>query len=63
MRVYSVGHSNLDAAAFEALVAGAGVRALVDVRRRPVSRWPWFRRDLLARRLESLAQYSDSLVK
>jgi uncharacterized protein (DUF488 family) len=50
-RVYSVGHSNLDAAAFEALLEEAGVRALADVRRRPVSRWPWFRRDALARRL------------
>ena len=51
IRAYSVGHSNLDAAAFEALLADAGVRALADVRRRPVSRWPWFRSDALARRL------------
>jgi uncharacterized protein (DUF488 family) len=51
MRVYSVGHSNLGAASFEALLAAAGVRALADVRRRPVSRWPWFGREALARRL------------
>jgi uncharacterized protein (DUF488 family) len=51
MRIYSVGHSNLDADAFEALLESAGVRALADVRRRPVSRWPWFRREALSRRL------------
>jgi uncharacterized protein (DUF488 family) len=53
MRVYSVGHSNLDAAAFLALLRGAGIRSLADVRRVPFSRrYPWFARDALTASLQ-----------
>ena len=53
MRVYSVGHSNLDAAAFLALLHGAGIRTLADVRRVPFSRrYPWFSRDALTASLQ-----------
>lgn len=48
--VYSVGHSNLAAEDFFALLAGACVRTLVDVRAFPASRrHPHFAREVLAR--------------
>ncbi len=46
--IYSVGHSNLAAAAFFALLEGAGVRTLADVRAFPASRrHPHFAREAL----------------
>ena len=52
-RVYSVGHSNLAADAFVALLRGAGIRTVVDVRRVPFSRrFPWFSRDALTASLQ-----------
>ncbi|HEX5065443.1 MAG TPA: DUF488 domain-containing protein [Myxococcota bacterium] len=52
-RVYSVGHSNLAADAFAALLRGAGIRTLADVRRVPFSRrFPWFSRDALTASLQ-----------
>jgi uncharacterized protein (DUF488 family) len=48
-RIYTVGHSNLEADAFFALVAAAGIAALADVRAFPASRrHPHFERSALA---------------
>jgi uncharacterized protein (DUF488 family) len=53
MRVFSVGHSNLAADAFLALLRGAGIGALADVRRMPASRrYPHFARKALTGALE-----------
>src|SRR5262245_53096414 len=38
-RILSIGHSNHALAQFIALIEGAGVSAIADVRSRPVSRW------------------------
>jgi uncharacterized protein (DUF488 family) len=47
--LFSVGHSNHPAEQFLALLAGAGVEVLVDVRSRPASRFsPQFNRKALA---------------
>ena len=54
----TIGHSNLPADRFMALLASAGVTALADVRSIPFSRWcPWFSGKALAQRLagESIA--------
>jgi uncharacterized protein (DUF488 family) len=54
----TIGHSNLPAGGFMALLASAGVTALADVRSIPFSRWcPWFSGKALAQRLagESIA--------
>jgi uncharacterized protein (DUF488 family) len=52
-RVYSVGHSNLAADAFLALLRDAGIGALADVRRVPASRrYPHFARGPLTAALE-----------
>jgi uncharacterized protein (DUF488 family) len=54
----TIGHSNLAADRFVALLAGAGVTAVADVRSVPFSRWcPWFSGKPLAERLarESVA--------
>jgi uncharacterized protein (DUF488 family) len=41
--LFSIGHSNLPAERFLAMLTGAGVAAVVDVRSVPASRhWPWF---------------------
>ena len=51
-RLVSVGHSNHDWPAFVALLCGAGVTALADVRSSPYSgRYPYFNREPLARGL------------
>jgi len=53
MRVYSVGHSNLRADDFAALLREAGIAAVADVRRQPASRrFPWFSKRALAVSLE-----------
>jgi len=55
MRPYdllTIGHSNLAAERFVALLTGAGVTAVADVRSVPFSRWcPWFSGKALAERL------------
>lgn len=49
VRVYTVGHSNVDLATFTALLEAHGIEALVDVRAFPRSRrWPHFSGDRLA---------------
>src|SRR5258705_11262951 len=48
----TIGHSNLAADRFIALLKNAGVTAVVDVRSVPFSRWcPWFSSKALATRL------------
>jgi uncharacterized protein (DUF488 family) len=48
----TIGHSNLAADRFVALLKDAGVTAVVDVRSVPFSRWcPWFSGKALAQRL------------
>ena len=48
----TIGHSNLSAERFMALLASAGVTAVADVRSVPFSRWcPWFSGKALAERL------------
>jgi uncharacterized protein (DUF488 family) len=48
----TIGHSNLAAERFMALLTGAGVTAIADVRSVPFSRWcPWFSAKALAERL------------
>lgn len=52
MRVYTVGHSNLDFDDFTAMLSAAGVKSIVDVRKLPGSRkYPWFNDDHLAAHL------------
>ena len=55
MRSYdllTIGHSNLSAERFMALLTSAGVTAVADVRSVPFSRWcPWFSGKALAERL------------
>jgi len=49
VRVYTLGHSNMDLGAFLALLEGHGIATLVDVRAFPRSkRWPHFSGDRLA---------------
>jgi uncharacterized protein (DUF488 family) len=48
----TIGHSNLSADRFMALLTSAGVTAVADVRSIPFSRWcPWFSAKALAQRL------------
>jgi len=50
--ILTIGHSNLPADRFIALLAGAGVTAVADVRSVPFSRWcPWFSSKALSERL------------
>jgi uncharacterized protein (DUF488 family) len=50
--LFTIGHSNLPADRFAALLAGVGANALVDVRSVPFSRrFPWFSGKPLAERL------------
>lgn len=52
MRIYTVGHSNLDFDDFTAMLSAAGVESIVDVRKLPGSRkYPWFNDDHLAAHL------------
>ena len=46
---YSIGHSNIPAERFVAMLRSAGVSAIADVRSTPVSRFcPWFSGKTLA---------------
>jgi uncharacterized protein (DUF488 family) len=52
-RIFTIGHSNHPIERFIALVEGAGVRAIADVRSFPVSRYaPQFNKDALTKSLE-----------
>lgn len=52
--IYSVGHSDHTLEAFVALLHGAGIRTVVDVRSQPYSRWaPQFNRESLASGLQA----------
>lgn len=51
--IYTIGHSNHEIEAFIALLRGASIHTLVDVRSQPYSRWAGqFNRKSLARMLE-----------
>jgi uncharacterized protein (DUF488 family) len=53
-KLFTIGHSNLQAERFVALLQGAGVTAIADVRSFPFSRrFPWFSEEPLAARLEA----------
>lgn len=50
--LFSIGHSNIPAEGFLAMLRDAGVTAIADVRSAPYSRWfPWFSQKALAARL------------
>ena len=52
MRIFTVGHSNLEFEDFAEMIRAAGVKAIVDVRKLPGSRkYPWFNDDHLAEHL------------
>jgi len=52
--LFSIGHSNVSAERFVAMLNGAGVKAVVDVRSMPSSRrFPWFSKKNLEARLQS----------
>lgn len=52
MRIYTVGHSNLDFDDFTAMLSAGGVESVVDVRKLPGTRkYPWFNDDHLAAHL------------
>jgi uncharacterized protein (DUF488 family) len=50
--LFSIGHSNIPAERFAAMLQGSGVSNVVDVRSVPSSRWfPWFSQQALAAQL------------
>ena len=52
MRIFTVGHSNLEFEDFGEMIKAAGVASIVDVRKLPGSRkYPWFNGDHLAEHL------------
>ena len=52
MRIFTVGHSNLEFEDFAEMIKAAGVGSIVDVRKLPGSRkYPWFNDDHLAEHL------------
>lgn len=52
MRIFTVGHSNLEFEDFAEMIEAAGVASIVDVRKLPGSRkYPWFNGDHLAEHL------------
>ncbi|MCQ4621801.1 DUF488 family protein [Corynebacterium sp. CCUG 70398] len=52
MRIFTVGHSNLEFEDFTEMIRAAGVESIVDVRKLPGSRkYPWFNDDHLAEHL------------
>lgn len=52
MKIFTVGHSNLEFDQFVGMLEASGVRAVVDVRKLPGSRkYPWFNDDQLAQHL------------
>ncbi len=53
--LFSIGHSNVPAARFAALLQDAAVTAVADVRSMPNSRWfPWFSQETLAAQLNGI---------
>ena len=53
--LFSIGHSNIPAARFAAMLQDAAVTAVADVRSVPNSRWfPWFSQKALAAQLSSI---------
>lgn len=53
--LFSIGHSNQELSQFTALLRGAGVNAVADVRTSPYSRrMPWFNREALKQELVSI---------
>jgi len=52
--IFSAGHSSLSADDFRALLTGAAVATLWDIRSYPSSRWPWFARAELERSLAAV---------
>ncbi|WP_234948586.1 DUF488 family protein [Corynebacterium sp. CNCTC7651] len=62
MRIFTVGHSNLEFAEFVRMLRTAGVESIVDVRKLPGSRkYPWFNDDYLTAHLpEDGIAYSRS---
>ena len=55
MRIFTVGHSNLEFDDFAQMISAAGVESIVDVRKLPGSKkYPWFNDDALAERLPKL---------
>jgi uncharacterized protein (DUF488 family) len=64
--LFSIGHSNIPAERFVAMLSAAGVSAIADVRSTPASRrFPWFSSKNLARSLQGdgifYARFGDSL--
>ncbi|OEY13508.1 hypothetical protein A0K93_05030 [Corynebacterium sp. BCW_4722] len=52
MRIFTVGHSNLEYEDFVRMISAAGVKSIVDVRKLPGSKkYPWFNDDYLAAHL------------
>ena len=52
MRIFTVGHSNLEFDDFAQMISAAGVESIVDVRKLPGSKkYPWFNDDYLAAHL------------
>ena len=52
MRIFTVGHSNLEFEEFARMLQAAGVRLIVDVRKLTGSRtYPWFNDDYLTQHL------------
>ena len=52
MRIFTVGHSNLEFEDFAEMIKAAGVASIVDVRKLPGSRkYPWFNDDSLTQHL------------
>lgn len=52
MRIFTVGHSNLELAEFALMLEAAGVQSLIDVRKLTGSKkYPWFNDDSLAEHL------------
>ncbi|OFT23284.1 DUF488 family protein [Arthrobacter sp. HMSC08H08] len=62
MRIFTVGHSNLEFAEFVRMIRAAGVESIVDVRKLTGSRkYPWFNDDYLTAHLpENGIAYSRS---
>ncbi|MCO6394123.1 DUF488 domain-containing protein [Corynebacterium sp. MC-17D] len=62
MRIFTVGHSNLEFDEFVSMLEASGVRAIVDVRKLPGSKkYPWFNDSYLAKHLPDHGiQYSRS---
>src|SRR5271157_2261897 len=53
--LFSIGHSNIPAARFAAMLQDAAVTAVADVRSVPNSRWlPWFSQKALAAQLKGI---------